>query len=201
MINKNVINKALSLLGSILKEKHQRISIVICGGAALILSNLTSKNVTKDIDILGILGIIEDKESTKTEIKYAKPLPKFLQEIIKEIAEVMKLPEIWLNSGPSDLVKLDLPEGLIERLLKKEYGDNLNIYIIHRIDQIHFKLYAAVDTGPGRHFDDLMELNPSEEEIIIATRWVITQDPSEGFREILVDMLEKMGYGKAINKI
>lgn len=30
MINKNVINKALSLLGSILKEKHQRISIVIC---------------------------------------------------------------------------------------------------------------------------------------------------------------------------
>jgi len=198
MINKNVINKALNLLGNLLKEKHQQISIVICGGAALILSNLTSKNVTKDIDIL---GIIENKESIKTEIKYAKPLPKFLKEIIKDIAEVMELPEIWLNSGPSDLVKLDLPEGLIERLSKKEYGDNLNVYIIHRIDQIHFKLYAAVDTGPGRHYDDLMELNPSEEEIIIATRWVITQDPSEGFREILVDMLEKMGYGKAINKI
>ncbi len=198
MITENNINKALNLLGNILKERQQRISIVICGGAALMLSNLTSKNVTKDIDIL---GIIEDKETMKMKIKHAKPLPKFLQEIINEIAEVMELPEIWLNSGPSDLVKWGLPEGLIERLSKRDYGDNLSVYIIHRIDQIHFKLYAAVDTGPGRHYDDLMELNPNEDEILIAARWVITQDPSEGFREMLINELEKMGYENIINRI
>lgn len=198
MINENNINKALSLLGNILKERQQRISIVICGGAALILNNLTLKNATKDIDVL---GIIEDREGMKMKIKHAKPLPKFLQEIINEIAEVMELPETWMNPGPSDIIKWGLPEGLIERLSKKDYGDYLSIYAIHRVDQIHFKLYAAVDTGPGRHYNDLMELNPNEDEILIAAKWAIMQDPSEGFGKILKDMLEKIGYGKIINRI
>ena len=62
------------------------------------------------------------------------------------------LPEDWLNNGPSNgeggLFRMGLPEGLAARLTWTTIGEKLALGFISRLDQIHFKLYAAVDQ-PG----------------------------------------------------
>lgn len=41
---------------------------------------------------------------------------------------------------------------------------------------------------------DLLALNPTEEEMILAAHWVMGQDASDVFPEILKDLLGKLGY-------
>jgi hypothetical protein len=56
-------------------------------------------------------------------------------------------------------------------------------------DQIHFKLYAAVDQGPGKHLDDLLSLNPTADEIERAAHWTMTHDVSESFKQNLKSLV------------
>lgn len=69
----------------------------------------------------------------------------------------------------------------------------LTVLFASRIDQIHFKLYAAVDHGAGRHLADLQALAPSEAELLRAARWSRTHDPSEGYRSVLLEILAHLG--------
>ena len=110
------------------------------------------------------------------------------------------LPENWLNLGPASQVESGLPEGFEERLVRKPYGESLTIYFISRIDQIHFKLYAAVDRGEY-HVQDLHALKPTQEEMERAAKWVITQDVSITFKLLLKDFLEVQGYGAIAERI
>lgn len=64
-----------------------------------------------------------------------------------------------------------------------------------RFDQIHFKLYALVDQGSGKHEADLRALKPTREELITAATWARTRDPSEGFYEELLRALAYLGVG------
>ncbi len=72
--------------------------------------------------------------------------------------------------------------------------ENLVVYYCSRFDLIHLKLYAAVDVR-GRHLEDLKKMNPEPGEIEQAAKWCLSQDVSEPFRELLVAMLEELGYG------
>ena len=107
------------------------------------------------------------------------------------------LPEDWLNTGPADLLDFGLPDGLVERLDRRDYGPALSIHFASRFDQIHLKLYAMADQGPGRHEADLRALNPTHDELLTAARWTRTHDPSEGFREQLVAALFYLGIQDA----
>ena len=62
-----------------------------------------------------------------------------------------------------------------------------------RLDQIHLKLYAAVDQGPGRHEADLRALEPSRDELLAAARWTLTHDSSSGYRHVLEQALAALG--------
>jgi len=95
---------------------------------------------------------------------------------------------------------MGLPKGFVSRLSRKDYGPNLMVFFAGREDQIHFKLYAAVDRG-GYHIADLLTLNPGEKELIRAVRWAITHDVSPGFREVMKNLLKEMGYGQVAEKI
>lgn len=98
-----------------------------------------------------------------------------------------------MNPGPASLLDLGLPSGFVERARPRRYGP-LEILLADRFDQIHFKLYAAVDQGPGsKHFADLQALEPSRNEVLGAARCARTHDPSEGFRAELVKALEALG--------
>jgi hypothetical protein len=66
-----------------------------------------------------------------------------------------------------------------------------------RFDQIHFKLFAMVDQGGGRHEADLRALRPTKDELTAAARWSVTQDPSPGYRSVLVDAMRALGVDNA----
>jgi hypothetical protein len=65
---------------------------------------------------------------------------------------------------------------------------------LSRYDQIYFKLYAAVDQGAGKHFDDLLTLDPTADELEKAALWSMTHDVSEGYRQIIKKLLIYMGH-------
>ena len=107
----------------------------------------------------------------------------------------MDLFEDWINHGPTDLLVGGLPEGFTDRLETREYGARLRISFIGRLDQIHFKVFAAADSGPGRHLDDLRGLEPTPDELLAAVRWIReTQDPSEEFAAMLRHLMRALNH-------
>ncbi|MBU1105590.1 MAG: nucleotidyl transferase AbiEii/AbiGii toxin family protein [Candidatus Riflebacteria bacterium] len=171
--------------------KSRRLELVVCGGSALIALNLVQR-ATRDIDVV---AMISEKKLSDPE-----PFPEELRQAVKKIAANSDLPGDWLNAAPADLFRMGLPEGFKERLTVWEIGPTLAVHFIGRLDQIHFKLYAAVDRG-GYHITDLMALNPDNNEIWQAARWVLTHDVSIGFLSLLKDLLTELGYVEVICKI
>jgi len=94
---------------------------------------------------------------------------------------------------PADPLPPELAVGFLARIETRTYGDSLTIRYASRLDQIHFKLYAMVDQGAGRHEADLRALAPSAAELRAASRWARTHDPSEGFRQELEAALAHLG--------
>ena len=171
------------------------INLVVCGGTALAALGLVTRT-TRDVDILGTVSATE----SGLTVHRIKEFPQWLIEAAGKVGRDFDLPKNWLNLGPASQVDLGLPEGFEKRLIDRRYGQYLTIYFISRLDQIHFKLYAAVDRD-DYHVQDLIALMPTEDEMTMAATWVITQDVSEPFRLILKDFLEIHGYGAVAQKI
>jgi hypothetical protein len=151
---------------------------------------------TKDVDVLGMVS----ETPGALSIQKITEFPAWLKDAASKIGRDFDLPENWLNLGPAAQVESGLPEGFEKRLVKKGYGQYLTIYYTSRIDQIHFKLYAAVDRG-DYHVQDLFALKPTEDEIETAANWVITQDVSDVFKALLKDFLEVHHYGAVAQRI
>lgn len=193
------IEQALQLLGDRLALANVGpYSLVVCGGAALISCGLVSRMTTHDVDIVAMMNMGADLVSPD-------PLPEELIRIASQVAEDLDLPETWLNNDPSrepgGLYQLGLPEGIGGRLTQRDFGEHLTVYFVSRIDQIYFKVFATVDSGPGRHLEDLIELKPSPDEIEKAALWAMTHDQSVGFRTVLVSMLRQMGFENVAERI
>lgn len=176
-------------------HKGVPVNLVICGGTALAALGLVTRT-TKDADVLGFL----DMKHGRSHVLGINELPQWLVRAADIVARDFGLPPNWLNAGPAGQVKSGLPGGFVERLVSKEYGKFLTISYTSRIDQIHFKLYAAVDRD-DYHVQDLLALKPTAGEIESATRWVLTQDVSEPFRLALKDFLKEIGYGRIAQSI
>lgn len=191
-ISPEQIDLTLRLLGERLSlAQAGPYRLVVCGGAALIACALISRQTTKDIDVVAMM------DATGLMLS-PDPLPPALLQEAARVARDLDLPPDWLNNGPSrepgGLFQLGLPAGFQERLVRRDYGAALTVYFAGRLDQICFKLYAAVDQGAGRHLSDLRELNPTHEEIALAARWAVTHDPSDGFRQVLISLLRQLGH-------
>lgn len=186
-LNKETLKEALQLLAEKLDfDRAKPVALVVCGGSSLMALGLVDRT-TRDVDVLALL----DEQG---RLMPSQPLPEAVSRAAAEIAGQLGLQPNWLNGGPTDLLKWGLPEGFQTRLTRQDYGRCLTIWFISRLDQIHFKVFAATDAGPGRHVDDLLKLNPTKEELLSAARWALTQDVSEGFAMILKDMLRELGH-------
>ncbi len=119
-----------------------------------------------------------------------EPLPPDLVAAAATVARDVGLDPNWLNAGPASQWKTGLPDGLAERLVWRDYG-GLAVGLVGRSDLILFKLYAAADDrGPTSvHFQDLMALQPTNNELEGAGDWVRSQDPSPGFGEQLAAVI------------
>jgi hypothetical protein len=87
------------------------------------------------------------------------------------------------------------------RVLSRKYGNKLVVHYLGRYDQIHFKLYAAVDQGAGKHLDDLLALKPNSDELENAARWTMTHDVSEGFKQNLRALLNYLGFNNVAERL
>jgi hypothetical protein len=144
------------------------------------------ERTTRDVDIVAL--------RSGDELEGADPLPEALRAARDLVARDFSLLPGWLNPGPSKLLEFGLPDGFVERLERRDYGPGLVVYFASRLDQIHFKLYAAVDAGgPGKHEADLRALEPTEAELLAAARWSRSHDPSPAFAEELRGALAFLG--------
>jgi len=192
------IDQALSLLaGRLDLAQTDPVRLVICGGSALIAMSLRQRT-TRDMDVVALLSAAQEPISPD-------PLPDFLLRAADQAARDLGLFEGWLNNGPSrgegGLFQMGLPEGLVGRLTEKKYGPRLAVYFIGRLDQIHFKLYAAVDQRDGTHLNDLKALDPTAAELEAAARWAMTHDVSEGFKMVLKELLTQLGHESVAERI
>jgi hypothetical protein len=159
-----VLGEQLAYLGA------DHIGLAVCGGSALNALGLLSRT-TEDVDIF---APVEDGLPV-----VCRDLPPSLRRAADRVADDNNLPKEWLNLGPSSIMDLGLPVDLHEMWQWREYGSTLTVYFIDRFDQIHFKLYAAVDQDRASvHFADLQTLKPNREEIITAARWTVSHDVS-----------------------
>jgi len=195
--NKSEVEKVLVALGEHLDEiKTEHIDLLVCGGSALHILGLITRPTT-DVDIVALVS----KDSNQGLImSSAKSLPDKLTEAAKKVERDFSLKKNWLNSGPTSALDFGLPEGVLERAETINYGSSLTVRFLSRYDQIHFKLYAATDRA-GKHYEDLLALKPTAEELEKSARWSMTHDVSEGYRGELKKMLIKLGYKDVSDRI
>lgn len=167
----------------------------MCGGSALILTGTVART-TRDVDIVAL--------ASPQGLCSPDPLPEDLELAAAEAAEDLGLPAAWLNNGPSrgegGLYQMGLPEGLQGRWHSRSYGSHLTVHFIDRLDQIHFKLYAAADRG-GYHIEDLLALEPTLDEMVAAAHWAMSHDVSEPFTHIVKDLLRSIGYAESADRL
>jgi hypothetical protein len=180
------IARALGLLGELMAAQGERLRIVVIGGAAMNLLGFVSR-ATTDVDILafGAPGS-EPPGDSPSIVEPPSPLPAWLMGHVRTIASDLGLDPHWLNTGPAGQWKQGLPPGLAARIQWRSFGP-LEVGLVDRLDLIYFKVYAAADdTGPESvHFQDLLALRPSSNELDAAEAWTREQDPSPGFTDVL----------------
>ena len=197
-LTKETIERAFRLLSGRLDViQSGSVGLVVCGGSALIATGLRQRT-TQDADIVALMD-------AAGKLVSPVPLPSFLLDAAAQVARDLGLNEDWLNNGPSHdeggLFQMGLPAGFAERLTQRVFGPRLTVYFIGRLDQIHFKLYAAADQKDPTHMDDLRALRPTDAELEAAARWTMTHDVSEGFRRMLRELLKEMGHESVAEKL
>jgi hypothetical protein len=188
------LQQALSALAGFLEaDGAAPESLVVIGGSALISLGIVSRT-TQDVDIMAgvdpVRGLVDPR-----------PMSEALIDAADKVARELNLNPHWLNTGPADQVLAGLPEGFLSRLTRHDYGPCLTIFLPDRFDLIHLKLFAIMDQGPGRHVHDLQALQPTEDELLRAARWVLTQDAGEVFPQIVRNTLTSLGYGELASRL
>ena len=188
------IERALFHLGELLDaEAAQPIALLACGAASLIVQGLVPRT-TNDIDLLAYFG---HDPPDQRDIERHTELPPTVSRLVARVAADMDLDETWLNLGPSSLVQLGLPDGLLARALPKRYGRALTVFYVDRLDQVHLKLYACL-SGEERHVADLKALRPTDAEMLQARRWIETAMADGVLRSALEALMRDLGYGHVI---
>jgi hypothetical protein len=175
------------------------LELVICGGASLNIMGWVTRS-TSDVDIICLARV-----GPKGDVKLVpgNRLPTKFTNIVAEVGQELGLKEEWLNFGPAPLMKFGLPPGLEDRLKRKSYGECLKLHMISRWDQIHLKIYAAMDpkTRIETHLSDLLDLEPTKKEARAAMDWLLKRKTSPEFRRKLKDILDRIGHEKLAETI
>jgi hypothetical protein len=173
------------------------LNVAVCGGAALIAVGLVTR-ATQDVDVIALLRA----NQVNVEVLKDKILPADVERLVAEIGIELGIREDWLNFDASPLIAFGFPPDMTKRLIRKSYGICLTVYFISRFDQVHFKIYAAMDPKSGtRHLSDLLDLKPQEDEVKAAISWLLGRKASPEFKAALCQVLERIGYERIAKQI
>lgn len=185
-IDGNRLGPALEALGEQLAAAGaDPVHLVVIGGSGLIAIDAVDR-VTTDVDVI---AVFRDGELTTAE-----PLPADVITAATLVARDFDLARNWLNAGPTSLLEISgPPTGFEDRLIHSNYGPALQISFASRIDQVHFKLYAAVGRSEPQDVADLRALNPTAAELQAAARWARTRDMPGPIDDELAGVLSEFG--------
>ncbi len=187
----SAIHQALSLTAASLESAGAApVELVVIGGAALNVLGIRIRP-TRDVDVLALRD--PGSIGSAHELIKGAPLPEPVVRAAAQVAVAMDLDRKWLNAGPADLLDHGLPDGFVDRLTARVNGPKLTVHFPDRSDLICLKVYAAADTGVGRHTEDLQAMQLSCAELLAGARWARIQDPSDGFRSMLSAFLRYFG--------
>jgi hypothetical protein len=195
--DETAVDQALSALGEQLAAvRRAPIDILVCGGSALHALRLITRS-TKDVDVV---AVVATTESGALSMSSAEPMPAHFVEAAAKVARDLQLKDDWINPGPTSALQFGLPDGVLDRAQARTYGPCLTARFISRYDQVHFKLYAAVDQA-GKHYQDLLALRPSADELERAARWSMTHDVSDAYKGDVKRILTEMGHGEVARRL
>jgi hypothetical protein len=174
MIGSDQLRETLSAVGDLLDAEGETVSIVIVGGASLNLAGLVER-ATDDVDVI---ARAEPFGEEATLIR-PDPMPEVLEEAVERVARDFGLDPRWLNTAVANQWKTSLPPSLEEDLTWHAFG-GLRVGVAGRQSLIALKLLAAVDQGGTEsvHYQDLVRLDPTDEEFEEARAWAQSEDPS-----------------------
>ena len=150
--------KALQLFDHRLKENNLSCRLVLCGAFAIQLHGYDRGQFTYDID--SVLPF--ESEGIK--------------EIIKKIGDDLGLGDSWLNDQAATVA---LPEGSLDRMIKLNSFEQIEAFILSRIDLIKMKVcaFAIRRDQTNKDWEDLVILHPSKEEIEEGIDFLIRTSP------------------------
>jgi hypothetical protein len=197
-LDHDIVHESLTLLGELLAERRERpLHLVVSGGSALLAAEIVSRT-THDVDVIAMRGEVDG------DIVDAYPLPEFLKECAREVAEEKRLRPNWLNAATA-LLMIDLrrfPADFLADLVDRSYGDWLRVSFIGRSGQIYLKFYAAVARSEARDLSDLQALAPDVAETERTARWLVTAEViSTAQVPRLLDLLHKLEHHDLVPRI
>jgi hypothetical protein len=178
------LDAALAALGDLLAISGLPVHLIVIGGSGLIAINAVSR-VTRDVDVVAL-----ERDGVLVS---AEPLPEAVRDAAATVARDLGLKSNWLNAGPTGLLLHGLPEGFVDRLMSRDYGDVLRVSFAARVDQVFLKLYAWADRREPRDFDDLRHLAPTDDELRSAARWARTHNMPGPFDDEMARALADLG--------
>jgi hypothetical protein len=121
-----------------------------------------------------------------------EPFPAALQEAVARVARDFGLALDWLNAVVGSQWRAGLPPDLESDLSWREYSA-LRVGYVGRSTLVALKFFAAVDQGPASiHWQDLLRLSPSDEEIAQAVEWVGGQDAGVEFGDLVEQARDRL---------
>jgi hypothetical protein len=186
------IEELLQALGEQLDAvSTEPIELVVCGGTAMNLLGFLRRH-TKDVDVVAVLFAHPDGE--EPVYSSARPLPPLVLEARDRVARDFGVSPDWLNDGPASLMDFGLPKGFQARLVARRFGTQLTVQLLGRYDLICLKLEALADSDiASRHYQDLLALAPTHDELRSACDWIMLHNEPAGFIGSLKGALEALG--------
>jgi hypothetical protein len=186
-LTRNEIGTLLQAVGELLAAESEFIGIVIVGGASLNLLGLVPRT-TQDVDVIAYVNSRDNPQSSF--LLQPDPLPEPLTRAIATVARDFDLPGDWMNTEIAAQWLQGLPPTLPEDIAWTTYSA-LRVGLVGRRTLITLKLFAAADRGPGSiHYQDLVRLQPTDEELEESAGWVRTQDASEDFKAFVDQVID-----------
>lgn len=155
---------------------------IVVGGTALALLGVIARE-TRDCDVI------------------EPSLPEAILEASRAFAKELGdhrviLRDDWLNNGPSALADV-LPDGWRNRLQGLYRGQTITLWSLGRSELIMSKVFALCDRGTD--LTDCLALQPTLEELGVATSWLVLQDLHPDWplhvRTTLDDLARRLGHG------
>lgn len=185
-LDREALRQALTAVGELLAEENESVAIVVTGGATLSLLGIVDR-ATSDVDVIARTRRGEDGT---LELEPPEPFPDALERAIRTVARDFELDEDWMNAVVGMQWSHGLPPWIGEEIEWANYGGGLHVGTVGSLTLIALKLFAAVDQGPKSvHFDDLLQLAPSDRELDVARDWVLTQDAAPRWSEMVDEVV------------